>query len=408
MTEPLIQAENVGKKFCRDLKKSLWYGVRDSASDLLGRRPQTGLRAGEFWANEGISFEVSRGDCLGLIGRNGAGKTTLLKMLSGLIKPDHGEIRIRGQVGGLIALGAGFNPILSGRENIFVNGSIMGLSKKQIADKVDEIVDFAEMGQFIDTPVRNYSSGMNVRLGFAIAATLIRPDVLLLDEVLAVGDAGFRARCYSRVHKLMSTSAVILVSHTMGFIGQCCSSVGLMTLGNIEIFDDVTKGIGAYDAQNATTDLANDDRAVRQIYPPVTGAEIQIITDKIAYGEDLEIEIQVDSEEDIGSAVLSFVAYDHSEKPVMCWHSSQNDTQVTIKRGRQSIRICIAPLLLASGTYSYTFNMSRPGSIEHLVWYHHVGTMKVTSPYQPVGQIPYLPHTNDYSVSYDAGSRLKS
>ena len=408
MTETLIEVENVGKKFCRDLKKSLWYGVKDSAYDLLGKRPPTCLREAEFWANDGISFEVSRGECLGLIGRNGAGKTTLLKMLSGLIKPDHGEIRIRGQVGGLSALGAGFNPILSGRENIFVNGSIMGLSKKQIADKADEIVDFAEMGQFIDTPVRNYSSGMNVRLGFAIAATLIRPDVLLLDEVLAVGDAGFRARCYSRVHKLMSTSAVILVSHTMGFIGQCCSSVGLMTHGNIEIFDDISKGIRAYDEQNATTALANDDRAVRQIYAPITRAEIQIITDEIVYSEVLEIEVQVDSEEDIDSVLLSFVVYDHSEKAVMCWHSSQNETQVTIKRGRQSIRICIAPLLLASGTYSYTFNMSRRGSIEHLVWYHHVGTMNVTSPYRPVGQVPYLPRTNDYSVNYDVGSRLQS
>ena len=400
MTEKLIEVENVGKKFCRDLKKSLWYGVKDSASDLLGKRPPTCLREGEFWANDGISFEVSRGECLGLIGRNGAGKTTLLKMLSGLLKPDHGEIKMKGQIGGLIALGAGFNPILSGRENIFVNGSIMGLSRKQIADKVDEIVDFAELGQFIDTPVRNYSSGMNVRLGFAIAASLIRPDVLLLDEVLAVGDAGFRARCYSRVHKLMSTSAVILVSHTMGFIGQCCSNVGLMTHGKMEFFEDVSAGIRAYDEQNATTDLANNDRAVRQLYAPVTRADVRILTEEVVYGEGLEIEIEVKSEEDVGAVGISFVAYDHSEKPVMCWHSSQNEAEIGIKQGTQSVRIRISPLLLGSGTYSYTLNMSRKGSIEHLIWYHHIGTMTVTSPYRPVGQIPYLPHTNDFDVFY--------
>lgn len=400
MTEPLIIAKDAGKKFCRELKKSLWYGVKDATYDLLGKTPKPILRDGEFWANQGINFEVSRGECLGLIGRNGAGKTTLLKMLSGLIKPDCGEITIKGQVGGLIALGAGFNPILSGRENIFVNGSIMGLSKRQIADKVDEIVDFAEMGEFIDTPVRNYSSGMNVRLGFAIAATLIRPDVLLLDEVLAVGDTGFRARCYSRVHKLMSTSAVILVSHTMGFIGQCCSNVGLMTQGQIELFDDVANGIKAYDAQNATTALANDDRAVRRIYPPITEAKVHVLTTEVVYGETLELEIELESAEDIDGGVFSFVAYDHSEKAVMCWHSSQNEKPMMLKQGRQSIHIRIAPLLLASGTYSYTLTMSRAGSIEHLVWHHHVGTMHVTSPHRPIGQIPYLPRTNDFDLIY--------
>ena len=163
------------------------------------------LRDGEFWAVNDVSFELRRGECLGLIGHNGAGKTTLLKMLNGLIKPDAGSITIRGRVGALIALGAGFNPILTGRENIYINGSVLGLSKKEIDGKIDEIIDFAEIGEFIDSPVQNYSSGMSVRLGFSIASSL-SPDVLILDEVLAVGDIGFVIKCLNRVRQLLLDS----------------------------------------------------------------------------------------------------------------------------------------------------------------------------------------------------------
>ena len=180
--------------------------------ELTGRRrgEHGGLRTKEFWAVNNVSFELKRGECLGLIGRNGAGKTTLLKMLNGLIKPDAGRIEMRGRVGALIALGAGFNPILTGRENIYVNGSVLGLTKKEIGAKLDEIVDFAEIGDFIDTPVQNYSSGMAVRLGFAVASS-IRPDVLLIDEVLAVGDISFVLRCLNRVSELLPTTAVVFV-----------------------------------------------------------------------------------------------------------------------------------------------------------------------------------------------------
>jgi lipopolysaccharide transport system ATP-binding protein len=194
----IVRVEGVSKKFCRDLKRSLWYGLKDTAADLLGGRSSNGLRPDEFWALDGVSLELARGECLGLIGRNGAGKTTLLKMLNGLIKPDKGRIELAGRVGALISLGAGFNPILTGRENIYVNGSVLGLTKKEIDSKLAEIVAFAEIDDFIDTPVQSYSTGMQVRLGFAVA-TAMQPDVLLLDEVLAVGDVAFRAECYERL-----------------------------------------------------------------------------------------------------------------------------------------------------------------------------------------------------------------
>lgn len=233
MNDTLIKVDGVSKKFCRSLKKSLWYGLQDLGNELRGRRHSGNgqLRADEFWAVRDISFELSRGECLGLIGHNGAGKTTLLRMLNGLIKPDQGRIEIRGKVGALIALGAGFNPILTGRENIYINASVLGLSKRHVDAKLDEIIDYSEIGDFIDTPVQNYSSGMNVRLGFSVAAVLIEPDVLFLDEVLAVGDIGFVIKCLNTMRRLTAKSAVVFVSHHMQFVSMFCTRVMVMDHG---------------------------------------------------------------------------------------------------------------------------------------------------------------------------------
>jgi lipopolysaccharide transport system ATP-binding protein len=248
--EVLIKVDNVSKKFCRDFKKSLWYGLKDTAVDILhpsSSSQDTSLRPSEFWANQNISFEVKRGECVGLVGKNGAGKTTLLKMLNGLIKPDTGSIEMHGRVGALIALGAGFNPILTGRENIYVNGSILGLHKKEIDDKLEEIIDFAEIADAIDAPVRTYSSGMQVRLGFAVAVILIQPDVLLLDEVLAVGDAAFRVKCLNQVTNLLKTSAVIFVSHSETQIKRICTQAIVLSGGSMTLqTENISEAFLAY------------------------------------------------------------------------------------------------------------------------------------------------------------------
>lgn len=248
MRDTLIKVDNVSKKFCRDLKRSLWYGMRDLGSELLGMtHGHNGqLRKEEFWAVNDVSFELKRGDFLGLIGRNGAGKTTLLRMLNGLIKPDIGRIEMHGRVGALIALGAGFNPILTGRENIYVNAAVLGLRKKEIDAKFDKIVEFAELGEFIDTPVQSYSSGMIVRLGFAVA-TALEPDILLLDEVLAVGDVGFQTKCLNRMGELKKAgTAMILVSHNMHVISAYSNRVILMIDGFHREFENTSTGIKEY------------------------------------------------------------------------------------------------------------------------------------------------------------------
>ncbi|MDN3667882.1 ABC transporter ATP-binding protein [Echinicola jeungdonensis] len=230
--EVLIKVEGVSKKFCKSLKRSLWYGLGDIFRSVLGIKNPEILRKDEFWAVKDVSFEVRRGECLGLIGHNGAGKSTLLKMLNGLIRPDEGRIEMRGKVGALIELGAGFNPVLTGRENVYNNGAILGFSKAEIDYKFDDIVNFAEMEEFVDMPVQNYSSGMKVRLGFAIAAQL-EPDVLILDEVLAVGDSDFRVKCFNHIYKVISKSAVVFVSHSIPQLTRICDKLGLLEKGNL-------------------------------------------------------------------------------------------------------------------------------------------------------------------------------
>lgn len=250
--EVLVRVANVRKKFCRSLKKSLWYGVKDIAHELNPFARQASgadplqvpeLREDEFWAVNDVSFELRRGECLGLIGHNGAGKTTLLKMLNGLIKPDAGQIEMRGRVGALIALGAGFNPILTGRENIYVNGSVLGLTKEEIDAKMESIIEFSEIRDFIDSPVQTYSSGMAVRLGFAIAAKT-EPDVLLLDEVLAVGDVGFQAKCFNTIAAFREQGvAFILVSHNMHQISRYADKILYMQKGATKHCGDRDEGI---------------------------------------------------------------------------------------------------------------------------------------------------------------------
>jgi len=234
MVETLVTLNNVSKKFCRRLRRSLWYGILDIFAELLGsKRANVKLRKEEFWALKDINFELKKGELVGLIGANGAGKTTLLKLMSGLIKPDKGEIAIRGKIQALIALGAGFNPILTGRENIYINGAVLGFTRREVDALMKDILEFSEMEEFVDMPVQSYSSGMHVRLGFAVAVNL-KPDILIVDEVLAVGDASFRRKARNKMMELLHSGiSVIFVSHNMALISSLTSRCIYLDRGRV-------------------------------------------------------------------------------------------------------------------------------------------------------------------------------
>ena len=259
---PLISIQGVSKKFCRSLKSSYAYGLRDIVSEVSGRpRKSNRLRPGEFWALKNVSFDVYRGGSIGLIGSNGSGKTTLLKIVGGLIKPDTGKLVVRGKVAALIALGAGFNPLLSGQENVYINMSIFGLSKEEINAQFQSVLDFAEIWDAIDAPVRTYSSGMRARLAFACAIHT-SPDILLIDEVLAVGDFAFRTKCYRKLAELRQQGVVfVLVSHSSSAILSNCSLAAYLSKGELAAFGEVETVARQYEADILGISSSGDQTA---------------------------------------------------------------------------------------------------------------------------------------------------
>lgn len=270
----VLSINNISKKFCRDLKHSLFYGIKDIASEIMGiSRQSHRLRDREFWALKDINFQLRKGEALGLIGANGAGKSTLLRIISGLINPDTGSIKVRGRVAPLIALSAGFNPILTGRENIYANMSILGMTKLEIDQKFDDVVDFAELWEAIDAPVQTYSSGMSARLGFACAIH-VEPEILLIDEVLSVGDIKFRMKCHQRLAKLRKQgTAFILVSHNSHSILNICSSSIYLQKGRLLAAGDTESVIRKYEEDLAFSQPKKHDFNSRMILPPKTLTE---------------------------------------------------------------------------------------------------------------------------------------
>jgi lipopolysaccharide transport system ATP-binding protein len=248
MTPPTaITVTGLSKKYCRSLKRSMMYGIQDISRNILGLGSHPGrLRPGEFWALDNATFAVQRGETLGIIGPNGSGKTTLLKVLNGIFWPDRGTVRIQGKVGALIEVGAGFHPLLTGRENIYINAAILGMTKKEVKSQFAAIVAFADIGDFLDAPVKHYSSGMYVRLGFAVAVHC-RPDILLVDEVLAVGDEGFQRKCFDKIGELKKNGCTtIIVSHNMHTITSFSDHVLLLEKGRAEYFPITQDGIHGY------------------------------------------------------------------------------------------------------------------------------------------------------------------
>jgi lipopolysaccharide transport system ATP-binding protein len=265
--ETVISIKNIGKKYNITHQQGGYVALRDVLTNILKSpfaflKQKTKEVAGiakkeEFWALRDINFEVKKGEVIGIIGRNGAGKSTLLKILSQITPPTEGEIKINGRVGSLLEVGTGFHPELSGRENIFLNGAILGMTKKEIASKFDEIVAFSGIEKFLDTPVKRYSSGMHVRLAFSVAAHM-DPDILIIDEVLAVGDAEFQKKCLGKMDEITKKEGrtIIFVSHNMEAIKKLCSRCIVLNKGEKVFESDTEKALIAY------SNIQNDGKLI--------------------------------------------------------------------------------------------------------------------------------------------------
>jgi lipopolysaccharide transport system ATP-binding protein len=327
MSETVIRVENLSKKYLLDhqqegrsnyksIKESLPNAISSLSKKILSPRSEKGFKPSqeEFWALKDVSFEIKQGDRVGIIGRNGAGKSTLLKVLSRITEPTSGRIGINGRIASLLEVGTGFHPELTGRENIFLNGAVLGMSRVEIQRKFDEIVDFAEVEKFLDTPVKRYSSGMYVRLAFAVAAHL-EPEILIVDEVLAVGDAQFQKKCLNKMGEVASEGRTVLfVSHNVSAIKTLCSKAVYLAKGQVKEVgkaEDIITNYMSELFQNSKNDLSN--LRLQGYGKTIKFIDIQLLAENsqnMYFGEQIRYSLTLHAEEkhdglSIGSSIFN-------------------------------------------------------------------------------------------------------
>ena len=381
---PSVEVAGVSKKYCRNLKRSLRYGLSDLWSEM---RARTGdwrgqLRPGEFFAVNDVSFDVRPGECIALLGPNGAGKSTLLKMIAGLFKPDLGTIRVRGRLGALIELGTGFNTILSGRENVYVNGSILGLTRREIDERFDAILDFSEIGDVIDEPVRTYSTGMRLRLGFAVA-THMNPRVLLVDEVLAVGDVGFRMKCFNHILRLVESGmSLIIVSHAIGQLNRVSNRAIVMHRHNMIFDGDFVEGAALYeriqleDKPAANEATGNEVCTVSAInIEPAASGQTRFCT-----GDDLSARIVLKAAQPLHHARLR-VSIESARTGVLGGFGTPlQEFEFDVIPPQTTVRVTLPQLPLLMGAYTLNATVYGPGPEEFIHRRKPGATFEITEP----------------------------
>lgn len=346
---PVVEVERVSKRYSRSLRRSLWYGVKDIGKEVLarGQYAET-LRPTEFWALHNVSFRVERGETVGLIGHNGAGKTTLLKLINGLMKPTGGQISVHGSIRALIALDAGFNPILTGRENIKVAGTVLGMNKREIDQRLEQIVEFSEIGEFIDAPVRSYSSGMIARLGFSIAVHT-QPDILLVDEVLAVGDLNFAIKCHRKIKEFRDNGgSIVLVSHNAYSIRSNCDRVVWIEHGEVQdvgptadVCDAYEAAVARQDASDTGTDYSDGSAVLSAIRHPRA----------IDSGDPFTVEIELDLAQTLERPIVALSFTTLSGQVVVANTSATDGADFRLDVGRNVLSLTYEELPLTRGIY---------------------------------------------------------
>jgi lipopolysaccharide transport system ATP-binding protein len=374
----VIRAEGLGKRFVIGHQQSERYTAlrdviargarnlaRSSRDVVLGRQIVAGDELEEFWALREVDFEVRRGEVLGVIGRNGAGKSTLLKILSRITEPSEGRVTLHGRVASLLEVGTGFHPELSGRENVFLNGAILGMSRAEIRRKFDEIVAFAGVERFLDTPVKRYSSGMYVRLAFAVAAHL-ESEIMVVDEVLAVGDAEFQAKCLGKMHDVAGQGRTVLfVSHQLGSISQLCPRSMLMEAGRLKRAGPTSEIIALYNRRDRQAEEVYHFDAARE-HPPIRpiiayahdgGGQAQSV---FASNAPIHLAIQYDSARAPASARIGLRLSTPDGQVLFTSGASDLAVSDALGQGESVLSCAIPPNLLAPGQYMVSFAADIP------------------------------------------------
>ncbi len=372
MEKPIIEVKNIGKKYdinhvrigYTTLREVMMNIIRAPFAFLKGKAKQAiGLdQKEEFWALRNVSFNVQKGEIIGIIGPNGAGKSTLLKILSQITPPTEGEIILRGKVGSLLEVGTGFHPELSGRENIFLNGAILGMTQKEIVKKFDAIVEFAGIEKFLDTPVKYYSSGMYVRLAFSVAAHM-EPDILIVDEVLAVGDAEFQKKCLGKMEEVTKQDGrtIIFVSHNLDAIQRLCSKTILLKKGEVIKFGETAEVINYY---------LNTDRALNAVveYPLKENLDGQIMKvsildehknpkSRIPVGEKFYITVDLDIRKRVENKLLFLYFFYQGELLLQSTEGDKTGEYKNYDIGKYTITVEIPAYLFQIGTHFVTIGL---------------------------------------------------
>ena len=412
MTKPVITVDRLGKAYFLGQAADKHATFRDAVmgvakgafTQLKRRLSDAGQADDAYWAVRNATFDVNKGEVLGLVGRNGAGKSTLLKMLSRITEPTEGRAVIRGRVASLLEVGTGFHPELTGRENIYLNGAILGMRRTEIARKFDEIVAFSEVEQFLDTPVKRYSSGMYVRLAFAVAAHL-DPEVLIVDEVLAVGDATFQKKCLGKMGDVMRQGRTVLfVSHNMDAVTNLCTHVVLVNKGKVSGRLAPDEGIKQYlSLTNEGMDLPLAQKTRTQYKPrPAVFTGLDVHTDSghdrvLEVGGRVRFEVELSDCEDVRAATIGLAIADQRGRRLALFHSLYHSGVWVrgTKRGRVTLDVPSLPL--TPGTYyvelvmaddrGFIDRVERADKIE-VVFDDLLGTGKIPSAGQSVVVLP--------------------